>query len=177
MAAARPNSGSGVKTDNRCKGKLEARTILQTEEDYYPSDNRIKLHYRNYFTSLKDNRQRICELVSYGISFFSALFVWRSWERVKPAASTTARLCLWFCAHTKTCKVACPLRSTEQGLRMILGFGVQGKVVKLCEITSIQFAKAGIIPWATSLSFTISAGHKLPSVYRHSSCAHMTKQK
>lgn len=31
MAGARPNFGSGVRTDNKCEGKLEARTILQTQ--------------------------------------------------------------------------------------------------------------------------------------------------
>lgn len=39
MAAARPKSGSGVKTDNKCKGKLEAKTILHTEKDYFSADN------------------------------------------------------------------------------------------------------------------------------------------
>lgn len=31
MAGAKPNCGSGVRTDNKCAGKLEARTILQTQ--------------------------------------------------------------------------------------------------------------------------------------------------
>lgn len=37
---------------------------------------------------------------SYGIIFSAASLAWRSWERVNPTASTTARLCLWFWKHT-----------------------------------------------------------------------------
>lgn len=102
MAAGRPNSGSRVKTDNKCNGKLDAKTILHTEEDYYPGDNR-KNCFREIILSL-ETRQRTGEPESYGISFFSASFVWRSWESVKPAASTTARLCLWFWTYTQNFK-------------------------------------------------------------------------
>lgn len=70
------------------------------------------------------------------------------------------------------------LHGTDRKLGIKTEFSFPGqKVVNPCEFTSIQFAKAGIRPWARSLFFTTSAGHKLPSVYRHSSCGHITNKK
>ena len=48
------------------------------------------------------NGKILCHAGAYGMIFSAASLVCRSWERVKPTASTTARLCLCFWIHTHT---------------------------------------------------------------------------
>lgn len=77
---------------------------------------------RNDLTINRD--ELVCRWSAYGIIFSAASLAWRSWERVNPTASTTARLCLWFWTHRNIKRdmltsQRLTLRGTSSGLREI----------------------------------------------------------
>lgn len=74
MAGARPNFGSGVRTDNRCEGKLEARTNLQTKRKTFIELTMVKgVHTEN---STVENREMNWCVIRVLTGLFLLLHLW-----------------------------------------------------------------------------------------------------